>query len=79
MKNAGDASFNIELFEYGYLVEDTDPCATSMKVYVPKLSGTKTPSAEEGFLSLVPYIFSHIPSKLYIFFKIPRTYQPNRL
>ena len=43
MKNAGSADYNLELFEYAYLVEDTDPCATSMKIYVPKLAGTKAP------------------------------------
>lgn len=39
MKGAGDSSFELELFEYGFLVEDTDPCATTMKVFVPKLQG----------------------------------------
>ena len=31
--------FKLELFEYGYLVEDTDPTAEVFKVYVPKLQG----------------------------------------
>lgn len=31
--------FKVELFEYGYLVKDTHPCATTFEVYVPKLQG----------------------------------------
>lgn len=30
---------NINQFEYCYLVEDTDPEATEMKIYIPKLMG----------------------------------------
>ena len=35
----------LDLFEYGYLVEDTDPNATKMKVYIPKIMGGMAPSA----------------------------------
>ena len=31
--------FKLELLEYGYLAEDTDPTAEVFKVYVPKLQG----------------------------------------
>lgn len=36
--------FKLELLEYGYLVEDTDPCASKFKIYVPKLQGNTTGS-----------------------------------
>lgn len=39
MKNQGGAAFQLNQFEYGYLVEDTPRNATSMKVYIPKLMG----------------------------------------
>ena len=45
MQNAGGNDFSLDQFEYCYLVEDTDPCATQMKIYVPKLMGQKTGSA----------------------------------
>ena len=40
--------FKLEILEYGFLVEDTDPCATTFKVYVPKLLGNKTGSASKS-------------------------------
>ena len=45
MKGAGSSDFELELFEYGYLVQDTDPCATTMEIMVPKLQGMTTGSA----------------------------------
>lgn len=32
--------FQLELLEYAFLSEDTDPCASVFKLYVPKLAGT---------------------------------------
>ena len=46
MENAATTSFKLNQFEYCYLVEDTDPCATTMKIYVPKLQAQQTGSAE---------------------------------
>lgn len=39
MENEGGSAFHLNQFEYGYLVEDTDKAATSMKVHIPKLMG----------------------------------------
>lgn len=38
------SSANINQFEYCYLVEDTDPEATEMKIYIPKLMGLRSMS-----------------------------------
>lgn len=40
MENAGARGFKLNQFEYGFLVEDTDPRARTMKVECPKLTGT---------------------------------------
>ena len=52
MQNAGGNDFSLNQFEYCYLVEDTDPCATEMKIYVPKLMGQKTGSANTNKASV---------------------------
>lgn len=39
MENVTSTGVKLNQLEYGYLVEDTDPCARTMKVDVPKLSG----------------------------------------
>nr|DAR84738.1 MAG TPA: hypothetical protein [Caudoviricetes sp.] len=44
MQNVGGNNFSLNQFEYCYLVEDTDPCARTMKIYVPKLMGQKNAS-----------------------------------
>ena len=40
MENTGARNFKLNQFEYGFLVEDTDPRARVMKVECPKLTGT---------------------------------------
>ena len=39
MQNTGGNDFSLQQFEYCYLVEDTDPRAREMKIYIPKLMG----------------------------------------
>ena len=48
MKGAGNSDFQLELLEYGFLAEDTDPCATTMKVIIPKLQGMSTGSSNKN-------------------------------
>jgi hypothetical protein len=45
MENSTDRGFKVNQFEYGYLVEDTDPCARTMKVSCPKLNGMQSGSS----------------------------------
>lgn len=45
MEDVNTSKFNLNQFEYCYLVEDTDPCARTMKIRVPKLHGNMTSSA----------------------------------
>ena len=44
--------FKVELFEYGFLVEDTDPTASVFKVRVPKLQGSTSSSAKSSSSSI---------------------------
>ena len=44
MRNSEDTGFELNLFEWGYLAEDTDPQAQTMKVYIPKIHGKMTGS-----------------------------------
>ena len=51
------ATADINQFEYCYLVEDTEPTATEMKIYVPKLMGlismNNTPQDESVMVNCV--------------------------
>jgi len=44
--------FKLELMEYGYLVEDTDPTADVFKVYIPKLQGATSPGSGSSSSSI---------------------------
>ena len=46
MKNANGNDFQLNQFEYAYLVKDEDPNAETMEVFVPKLHGNMNPSAK---------------------------------
>lgn len=48
MENSGGSGFKLNQFEYCYLVEDTDPCAREMKIYVPKLQAQTTGSSKSA-------------------------------
>lgn len=52
MQNQGGSTFHLNQFEYGYLVEDTDRNATSMKIFIPKLMGVEGGGTGRGSVSV---------------------------
>lgn len=48
MEGSTSRGFQLNQFEYGYLVKDTDPCARTMEVYCPKLNAMQSGSASSS-------------------------------